>query len=90
MHSGKVPMFKMKPQSGTLWLAIAIFILGVAIFYDGHRDPADISAHGRSNLILAVSVVVGGIMLIISTGRMWFKHLHHDRYKRHRTNSRRQ
>ena len=80
MQSGKVPMFKMRPQRGTLWLAICVFLLGVLAFYEGHRDPGDIAAQNRSNLALALSIVVSGVLLIISTSRMWFKHLWHDRY----------
>ena len=80
MRNGKVPMFKMKPQLGSLWLAICVLLLGVLIFYDGHRDPGDIAAHDRSNFALALSIVIFGVLLIISTSRMWFKHLWHDRY----------
>ena len=82
MQSGKVPIFKMKPQRGTLWLAVIVFLLGLAFFFEGHRDPGDIPAQERSRLVFAISVVVAGILLIISTGRMWFKHLWHDRYGR--------
>jgi len=82
MHGGKVPMFKMKPQRGTLWLAIAILALGCVAFFDGHRDPGDIVAHDRSNAFLAITIVVSGVLLIIATSRMWFKHLWHDRYGR--------
>ncbi len=80
MHGGKVPMFKMKPQAGTLWLAMIILALGGVVFLDGHKDPGDIPAHGRANIILVISIVVSGILLIIATSRMWFKHLWHDRY----------
>ena len=82
MHGGRVPMFKMKPQRGTLWLAIVAFLVGVVAFFDGHRDPGDIAAHDRANAFLAVAVVVSGILMIIATSRMWFKHLWHDRYGR--------
>jgi hypothetical protein len=75
-------MFKMKAQRGTLWMAIIILLLGVGFFLEGHRDPGDIPAHERSNLLLALSIVVSGILLIIATSRMWFKHLWHDRYGR--------
>lgn len=80
MQGGKVPMFKMRPQRGTLWLAIAVFLIGALAFYDGHRDPGDIAAQNRSNLALAVSIVISGGLMIIATSRMWFKHLWHDRY----------
>ena len=82
MSGGRVPMYKMKPQQGTLWLALIILGLGVVAFFEGHRDPGDIPAHERSNAILAVTIVISGMLLIISTGRMWFKHLWHDRYGR--------
>lgn len=78
---GKVPMFKMKPQKGTLVAAIVVLVLGIAFFFEGHRDPGDIPAHERANLILAFSIVVSGVLLIIATGRMWFSHLWHDRYR---------
>ena len=77
-------MFKMKPQRGTLWLAIIILFLGVACYFAGHSDPGNLPAHRTSSLGLAISIVVSGVLLIISTGRMWFKHLWHDRYSRRR------
>lgn len=80
MHSGKVPMFKMKPQRGTLWLAIIILLLGVAAFFNGHQDPGNLAAQEQSKLVFMISVVVSGLLFIISTGRLWFKHLWHDRY----------
>ena len=78
---GKVPMYKMKPNKGFLVAAGVVLILGLLFFYDGHRDPGDIPAHDRSNIILAIAVVASGILFIIATGRMWFKHLWHDRYR---------
>ncbi len=78
---GKVPMFKMKPQRGTLVAAAVVLLLGISFFFEGHRDPGDIPAHNRANLALAVSIVVSGLLVIISTGRMWFTHLWHDRYR---------
>lgn len=82
MQSGKVPMFKMKPQSGTLWVSVIMLLLGAAAFFDGHKDPGDIAAQDRSNLALALSIVVSGVLMIVATSRMWFKHLWHDRYGR--------
>lgn len=75
-------MFKMKAQRGTLWLAMGIFILGGMVYLDGHKDLGNIPAQDRSQALFAVSIVVSGVLLIISTGRMWFKHLWHDRYGR--------
>jgi len=74
-------MHKMKPNKGFLVAAIIILVLGLLFFYEFKRDPGDIPAHERANLILALSIVVSGLLLIISTGRMWFKHLWHDRYR---------
>lgn len=82
MQNGKVPMFKMKPHGGTLWMSIIVLLLGVMTYFEGHGDPGDISAHEKSNLVLMISVVVSGGLMIISTSRMWFKHLWHDRYGR--------
>lgn len=78
---GKVPMFKMRPQKGTLIAAICVLVLGALYFFEAHRDPGDIPAQDRAHLIFAVSVIVSGLLLIIATGRMWFSHLWHDRYK---------
>lgn len=80
MPSSGVPMFKLRPQRGTLWLSVVMLILGGLAFWNGHRDPGDIPAHDRSNLFLAFSIVVSGVLIIISTSRMWFQHLWHDRY----------
>lgn len=81
MHgNGKVPMFKMKPNMGTLIGAGVIFLLGALAFFDAHRDPGNIPAQDRSKLIFTISIVISGLLLIISTGRMWFGHLWHDRY----------
>ena len=82
MHGGKVPMFKMKPQRGPLWLAIIVLVIGCAAYFDGHQDPGDIAAHGRADAFLSISIVISGVLLIVATGRMWFKHLWHDRYGR--------
>lgn len=84
MHNaqGKVPNFKMKPKMGPMIGALAVLLVGVLFWVDAHRDPGDIPAHGRSNLFLAVSLLVSGLLVIVATGRMWFKHLWHDRYGR--------
>ena len=82
MHGGKVPMFKMKAQSGPLWLAVVVLVLGCAAYFDGHKDLGDIDAHGRGDALLAISIAVSGVLVIVATGRMWFKHLWHDRYGR--------
>ncbi len=81
MHHGKVPMFRMRPHKGILVTAGAVLLLGVLFYYDGHRDPGNIPAHHRSSLGLAVAVIVSGLLFIVATGRMWFKHLWHDRYR---------
>ncbi len=92
---GNVPMFKMKPHMGSLIAAIVVLLLGIAFYFDGHRDPGNIPAHNRAKLILTISIVISGLLLIVSTARMWFAHLHHDRYKNsrrknnHRKNNRR-
>ncbi len=84
MQSGKVPMFRMKPQRGTLWLSIIVLLFGAVAFLDGHKDPGDISAQERSNFVLTLSIVISGALMIVATSRMWFKHLWHDRYGRRR------
>ena len=43
-NHGKVPMFRMKPQPGYLWAAIIVLLLGVLLFFEGHRDPGDLPA----------------------------------------------
>ena len=80
-NHGKVPMHKMKPQRGFFVSAIVVLGLGGLFFYEGYRDPGDIPAHERANIFLLVSIVVSGLLFIIATGRMWFKHLWHDRYR---------
>lgn len=78
---GKVPMFKMRPHGGTLAAAIVVLVLGLAFFLQGHADPGDLPAHQRANFVLVTCIVVSGLLLIISTARMWFRHLWHDRYR---------
>jgi hypothetical protein len=82
-------MFKMKPQRGTLWLSIIILMIGAVAYYDGHLDPGDIAAQDRSNIFLALSIVLSGVFMILATSRMWFKHLWHDRYSQKSSRSRR-
>lgn len=84
MQGGRVPMFKKKPMQGPMRAAIIVLLLGVLLFFEGYRDPGNISAHNRANAILALSIVGSGILIIISTGRMWFKHLQTDRRFRRR------
>lgn len=74
-------MFRMRPEKGTLIAALCVLLLGVAAFFEGYRDPGDLPAHERAKLILFVCIIISGLLLIISTGRMWFRHLWHDRYK---------
>jgi hypothetical protein len=73
-------MFKMKPQRGTLWLAILVLTFGCVAFFDAHKDPGNIPAQDRGHAVLALSIAVSGTLVIVATGRMWFKHLWHDRY----------
>lgn len=81
MHGhGKVPMFKMKPNKGALFAALFVVLLGALFLYEAHRDPGNIPAQNRAKLFFSISVVIAGLLLIVSTGRMWFKHLWHDRY----------
>ena len=74
-------MFKMRPGKGALLGAICVLIFGISYFFEGHRDQGDLAAHEQANLMLAISIVIAGALIIISTGRMWFGHLWHDRYK---------
>ena len=78
---GKVPMFKMKPHKGSLLAAAVVLLLGALFFFEGHRDPGDIPAQEQSRLVFVISIVVSGLLIIIATGRMWFGHLWHDRYR---------
>ena len=82
MHgNGRVPMFKMRPHTGTLVAGIAILVLGLTFFLEGRSDPGDIPGQRRADLILVISIVISGLLFIVATARMWFKHLWHDRYK---------
>ena len=78
---GRVPMFRMKLPLAPVIAAIIVLFFGAAVYFDAHRDPGDLPAHERARFILAISVVIAGILVIIATGRMWYKHLWHDRYK---------
>jgi len=78
---GKVPMFKMRPHKGTMVAAICVLLLGILFLFEGHRDPGDIPAQDRAHLVFMLSIIISGLLLIVSTGRMWFSHLWHDRYR---------
>jgi len=78
---GKVPMFKMRPLKGMLIAAVCVLVLGLLSFFEGHRDPGNLTAHQDANLILAICIIISGLLIITATGRMWFGHLWHDRYK---------
>ena len=82
MHNnGRVPMFKMRPHRGTLILSICVLALGVLFYLQGKSDPGNLPAHRRAEFILTLSIVISGLLFILATARMWFKHLWHDRYK---------
>jgi hypothetical protein len=74
-------MFKMKPHKGALVGAVLVFLLGALFCFDAYRDPGDIPAQDRAKLIFAICIVISGLLVIVSTGRMWFRHLWHDRYR---------
>lgn len=82
MKHGKVPMFKMRPSVGPLIGAVVVLLFGGAVYWSAIQDPTKIEAQQASQLVLAVSVVIAGGLVIIATGRMWFRHLWHDRYKK--------
>lgn len=81
MHSGHVPSFRMKPRYGTLIVAVLVLLVGIMGFYDAHNDPGNLDAQSRGKLLLAVCIVIFGVLVIIATSRMWFRHLWHQRYK---------
>ncbi|MBT8042642.1 MAG: hypothetical protein HKP10_04490 [Kiritimatiellales bacterium] len=75
-------MHKMRPQMGYLIAALVILALGLVYFHEGRRDPGNLPAHDRATLVLAICIVLSGLLAIVATGRMWFRHLWHDRYKK--------
>lgn len=79
---GQVPMFKLKLPRGPIFGALALVLLGGAVYYKEQRDPGDLESHKMAILIMAVCVVLAGILVIIATARMWYRHLWHDRYKK--------
>lgn len=82
MTRARVPMFKMRPSRGLLIGAGVVLLFGVGVYQYAAQDPMMFDF--PSQLILAVCVALSGILVIIATGRMWFKHLWHDRYKNKR------
>lgn len=56
-------------------------LLGIPFFLPGHTDPGDLPPHQRTNLLLVMCRMVSGLLLSISTARMRFRHLWHDRYR---------
>ncbi|MBN2685604.1 MAG: hypothetical protein JXR40_10020 [Pontiellaceae bacterium] len=81
---GTVPMFKMRPSVGPLIGAAVIFLFGMGVHQFAAQDPTMVDFQQTSKLILALCIGLSGILVIIATGRMWFKHLWHDRYKHKR------
>ena len=82
LGNGKVPTYRMKPNYGLLTAAAVFLVFGAMIYWSGHMDPGEVDSAARSNLGLAVSIMIAGVCIILGTSRMWFKHLWHDRYDR--------
>ena len=84
MIGGHVPMFRMKLPRAPMIAALVVLVLGGAFYYHGQSDPGNLPAQRFGKLALAVSIAIAGMLVIIATGRMWYKHLWHDRYKNQR------
>ena len=74
-----VPMFKMRPQVGSLILAFFVLLMGGGIYFFTQQDITNPDGQAMGKLVLAISIVISGLLVIVSTARMWFLHLWHQR-----------
>ena len=81
MHSGRVPSFRIKPRYGLLITAAVVLLFGVLGYYQALSDPGKTAMEQRGLLMLAVCIIVAGVLVIMGTARLWFRHLWHQRYK---------
>ena len=78
--SGKVAMFRLRPNYGLLVFALIVLLLGLFGYAEMRREAetGNIDAHGRARLLLVVTVIICGISVILATARLWFRHLWGD------------
>lgn len=69
---------------GPLIGAVIVLLFGGVVYWYSEQDPTNINGNPMAKLVMAISIAIAGILVIIATGRMWFKHLWHDRYKKSR------
>ncbi|AKJ65380.1 hypothetical protein [Kiritimatiella glycovorans] len=75
--SGKVAMFRLRPNYGLLLFALIVLLLGLFGYAEMQREAetGNIDAQGRARLILVITVIICGISVIVATARLWFRHL---------------
>lgn len=84
MMSDRVPMFKMRPNTGLLVVALFVLIVGGLFSAYFFTEDAYSDDFHRGIFALVVTVVLCLLLVIAATSRMWFRHLWHHRpgYKR--------
>ncbi len=79
-----VPMYKMRPKKGPLWLALLVVIVGTLLSANFYAKDAYVSENSRWVLTVAITCILTVFLIIAATSHFWFRHLWHHRpgYKR--------
>ena len=80
----RVPMYKMRPNKGLLWLAVLILVIGGLISAYFFTEDAYLTESTRGLLALIITCILALFSAVAATAHFWFKHLWHHRpgYKR--------
>jgi len=80
-NTGRAYLFRLRPRWGFLIAAVFVLVaggLGALQLMESVRY-GDLDAGNQGRLVWAGTIVVSGLLFIISTSRMWFTHLWHRR-----------
>ncbi len=84
MMGDRVPMYRMRPNRGMLWMALFILIVGGLLSVYFYNEDAYVAESTRGLFVLIITCVLTLFSLIAATSHFWFRHLWHHRpgYKR--------
>ena len=80
----RVPMYRMRPHQGLLWMALLIFIVGGLLSAYFYMEESYTSESAPGLFVLIITCVLALFCIIAATSHFWFRHLWHRRpgYKR--------